>query len=219
MSKDSGSEIIKTMFGDYTREEMESGECLIMFDYDRKNENKKTSNLETKIGIFDTIFCAAITPFSALSQWLDEQLDDESNTGLELESEEELAALVALEQEATHSTEDKTSSPKRSLSSIPEINLTSDDRNSDSELSFIIRSSRLAEKILKEDLGATGTGLHELITSISDTLGDPLVKRMRYMAAIRNKAAHEDSFELSEEGFKSYYEATLWIYKNLDEMR
>jgi len=55
-------------------------------------------------------------------------------------------------------------------------------------------------------LGANGKGLHEKIDSLSEFLGQELKKKLRYIATVRNKVAHEslggDYFK-EQEGFIS----------------
>lgn len=51
--------------------------------------------------------------------------------------------------------------------------------------------SRQLEGMLKT-LGATGKGLHERTSSIEDKLPAALVGKLRFIASVRNKLAHED---------------------------
>lgn len=62
----------------------------------------------------------------------------------------------------------------------------------DTEL--VIHSAKELEFILEESFGATGRGLHEKISSVEMKLPVPLVKRMRWLATIRNKLVHERGF-------------------------
>jgi hypothetical protein len=60
-----------------------------------------------------------------------------------------------------------------------------------------IKSSKELEHILDVEFGAQGKGLHEKISSASNTSSLPqeLVRNMRYLATIRNKLVHEHGFD------------------------
>ena len=65
-----------------------------------------------------------------------------------------------------------------------------------SDIELVIRYSRALKSLLGKRLGATGTGLHERITSVEKRLGAPLVKRLRWIATMRNNVVHVDGFAL-----------------------
>ena len=65
-----------------------------------------------------------------------------------------------------------------------------------SDIELVIRYSRALESLLGKRLGATGTGLHERITSVEKRLPVPLVKRLRWIATMRNNVVHVDGFVL-----------------------
>jgi len=67
-----------------------------------------------------------------------------------------------------------------------------------------IANCKKLEKMLEEGLGASGKGLHEKVSSVQDRLPAPLVKRLRYIASVRNKLIHEsDSNRLDDpNGYK-----------------
>ena len=65
-----------------------------------------------------------------------------------------------------------------------------------SDIELVIRYSRALESLLGKRLGATGTGLHERITSVERRLSVPLVKRLRWIATMRNNVVHTDGFAL-----------------------
>jgi hypothetical protein len=46
-----------------------------------------------------------------------------------------------------------------------------------------------------ELLGATGKGLHEKVTSVQAKLPPALVKKLRFVATIRNKIVHESDYQ------------------------
>jgi hypothetical protein len=49
------------------------------------------------------------------------------------------------------------------------------------------------EQLLEERFGAQGRGLHERVTSVQNRLPERVVKRLRFIATIRNKLVHEGS--------------------------
>lgn len=53
-------------------------------------------------------------------------------------------------------------------------------------------------------MGAEGRGLHEKVTSVEDKINSSLVKKIRYIASIRNKVLHEDGFELDSKTLSSF---------------
>jgi hypothetical protein len=63
----------------------------------------------------------------------------------------------------------------------------------DTELA-VKRAKRL-EKMLRQGLGAQGRGLHELVSSVARELPDPLERRLRFIATIRNKIVHEEDYQ------------------------
>lgn len=63
------------------------------------------------------------------------------------------------------------------------------------DFELAIKSAKELEYILETEFGGTGKGLHEKISSASPALSDKLVKRMRYLATIRNKLVHERGFD------------------------
>ena len=60
---------------------------------------------------------------------------------------------------------------------------------SDTELA--ITRAKALETLLEEALGAAGRGLHEKVTSVEGRLPPPLVKKLRFVATVRNKIVHE----------------------------
>lgn len=57
---------------------------------------------------------------------------------------------------------------------------------------LVIKISKDLEILLEDEFGASGRGLHEKISSVQTELPAPLVKRMRYLATIRNRLVHGD---------------------------
>jgi hypothetical protein len=60
-----------------------------------------------------------------------------------------------------------------------------------SDIDVAIRASRQIEDLLEQRLGATGRGLHEKVTSVEGRLPPPLVKRLRWIASVRNAVVHD----------------------------
>ncbi len=69
---------------------------------------------------------------------------------------------------------------------------------------LVISKCKKLEKMLADGLGASGKGLHEKVSSVQDRLPPPLVKRLRYIASVRNDLVHEsDSNRLDDvNGYK-----------------
>ena len=58
-----------------------------------------------------------------------------------------------------------------------------------------IKRCKQIESLLEQGLGAQGKGLHEKVTSIQDKLPQPLVRRLRFIASVRNKLVHDASVD------------------------
>jgi hypothetical protein len=63
-----------------------------------------------------------------------------------------------------------------------------------SDIELAITRVKALESLL-EQLGATGKGLHEKVTSVQDKLPLPLVKKLRFVATVRNKIVHESDYQ------------------------
>lgn len=63
-----------------------------------------------------------------------------------------------------------------------------------SDIDLAVKSSKKIESTLERVLGANGRGLHEKVSSVENKIPTALVKRIRYIATIRNKLIHDDSF-------------------------
>lgn len=80
-----------------------------------------------------------------------------------------------------------------------------------------ISKCKKLEKMLADGLGATGKGLHEKVSSVQDRLPSPLVKRLRYIASVRNNLVHEsDSNRIDD--VSGYKEACSKAEKELKEL-
>lgn len=65
-----------------------------------------------------------------------------------------------------------------------------------SDLETIINGAKRVEARL-EALGATGRGLHEKLNSIESEVPSNVCEKIRFVATMRNKAAHEMDFRVS----------------------
>ncbi len=64
-----------------------------------------------------------------------------------------------------------------------------------SDIELAITRVKALESLLEQALGATGKGLHEKVTSVQDRLPQPLVRKLRFAATVRNKIVHEADYK------------------------
>lgn len=64
-----------------------------------------------------------------------------------------------------------------------------------SDIELAITRVKALESLLEQVLGATGKGLHEKVTSAQDKLPQPLVRKLRFVATVRNKIVHESNYQ------------------------
>lgn len=64
-----------------------------------------------------------------------------------------------------------------------------------SDIELAITRTKSLESFIEQALGATGKGLHEKVSSVQDRLQPALVKKLRFIATVRNKIVHEASYE------------------------
>ena len=64
-----------------------------------------------------------------------------------------------------------------------------------SDIELAITRVKALESLLEQALGATGKGLHEKVTSVEGRLPLPLVKKLRFVATVRNKIVHESDYQ------------------------
>ncbi|EGQ9612316.1 DUF4145 domain-containing protein [Vibrio cholerae] len=67
-----------------------------------------------------------------------------------------------------------------------------------SEIEQVVLRTRKLETLLREQYHAEGKGLHQLITSCEERLPHDVIKKLRYVATIRNKVVHEDYYRLDD---------------------
>lgn len=63
-----------------------------------------------------------------------------------------------------------------------------------SDIELAITRVKALESLLEGALGATGKGLHEKVSSVQDRLPQPLVRKLRFVATVRNKIVHESDY-------------------------
>lgn len=73
-----------------------------------------------------------------------------------------------------------------------------------SDIDLAISQCKYFESQLTKNFKANGKGLHEKISSIEDELPGTLIRKMRYIATIRNKIIHEADYQKIDDrkGFK-----------------
>ncbi|HJZ57602.1 MAG TPA: hypothetical protein VKE74_21715 [Gemmataceae bacterium] len=64
-----------------------------------------------------------------------------------------------------------------------------------SDIELVISRTKTLEALLEQGLGAVGKGLHEKVTSVQAKLPESLVKKLRFVATLRNKLVHDSSYQ------------------------
>ncbi|SKA10256.1 Uncharacterised protein [Vibrio cincinnatiensis] len=67
-----------------------------------------------------------------------------------------------------------------------------------SEIEQVVLRTRRLETLLRQQYHAQGKGLHQLISSCEERLPHNIIKKLRYVATIRNKIVHEDHYHLED---------------------
>ena len=83
-----------------------------------------------------------------------------------------------------------------------------------SDIETAIQYAKSVESLLVKQWGAQGKGLHEKLSSVEQQLPAALVKRIRYLATMRNKVVHEDDFNLPNR--KSFIRSSETIIAQLN---
>jgi len=86
-----------------------------------------------------------------------------------------------------------------------------------SDIDLVIRSSKRIETTLVRLFDATGKGLHEKLSSVEKKLPVSLVKRIRYIATIRNKLVHEHEYRKIDDR-SSFKRAVRHVNKELKKL-
>ncbi|MBR5160155.1 MAG: hypothetical protein IKW80_00890 [Thermoguttaceae bacterium] len=76
----------------------------------------------------------------------------------------------------------------------------------------LIKIAQNMETVLEEDYGATGKGLHEKASSVESQLSPEAMKKIRFIATIRNKAVHDD-LETAEREIENVRTAAETVYQ------
>lgn len=84
-----------------------------------------------------------------------------------------------------------------------------------SDIETAIKYTKAVEALLTQQLGAQGKGLHEKLSSVERRLPAALVRRIRYLATIRNKVVHEDGFKIPR--LKSFAQSCEGIIAELQQ--
>lgn len=63
-----------------------------------------------------------------------------------------------------------------------------------SDIELAVTRTKALEALLEQALGATGKGLHEKVSSVQAKLPPPLVRKLRFVATVRNKIVHESGY-------------------------
>ena len=61
-----------------------------------------------------------------------------------------------------------------------------------SDIEIAVKNSKILEQLLESKFGAVGKGLHQKVDSVTHRLDGATVKRLRWIATLRNKVVHED---------------------------
>ena len=62
-----------------------------------------------------------------------------------------------------------------------------------SDIELAVTRTKALESLL-ERLGAAGRGLHEKVSSVQQKLAPALVKKLRFVATVRNKIVHDSDY-------------------------
>jgi hypothetical protein len=63
-----------------------------------------------------------------------------------------------------------------------------------SDVELAITRVKALESLLETGFGAAGRGLHEKVSSVEPRLRPVLVRKLRFVATVRNKIVHEASY-------------------------
>ncbi|MDO5309127.1 MAG: hypothetical protein Q4G03_06490 [Planctomycetia bacterium] len=81
-------------------------------------------------------------------------------------------------------------------------------------LTEIVQISQQLETLLQKRFKAVGRGLHGKITSVQSKIPEAVVRKLRYIATLRNKAVHEDANIANTEynSFHTAYEEVMLYF-------
>ena len=81
-----------------------------------------------------------------------------------------------------------------------------------------IKKTKRYESLLEQQHGAQGRGLHEKLDRVQQRLPAELIKRLRFIATVRNKLIHEDGFSKVIDLAK-FRDACTWVDGRLNKGR
>lgn len=76
----------------------------------------------------------------------------------------------------------------------------------------LIKIAQNMETALEEDYGADGKGLHEKASSVESQIPPDVMRKIRFIATIRNKAVHDD-LETAEKEIENVRNAAEVVYR------
>lgn len=71
-----------------------------------------------------------------------------------------------------------------------------------SDIELVIKKSKLFERLLETQFLAQGKGLHQKLNSVQHRLPDPLIRKLRFVATIRNRLVHEHCIDSLEDRWR-----------------
>jgi len=81
---------------------------------------------------------------------------------------------------------------------------------------IVARSKSIESALVKR--GASGKGLHEKVSSIERQLSSDLVKKVRFIASVRNKCLHDDDYFVSNDTMDGFLRACDQVDYQLSRM-
>jgi hypothetical protein len=85
------------------------------------------------------------------------------------------------------------------------------------DIEIAIKRCKRLEKLLEQDFGAAGRGLHEKVSSVERQLPHKVVRRLRFIATVRNKLVHEADVDRLEDR-REYERACDEVEKELKRL-
>lgn len=67
------------------------------------------------------------------------------------------------------------------------------------DLEIAVKWSKRFESLLRRRHQASGRGLHELVSSCEKQLENEVVRKLRFIATLRNKLIHEEGYDRMED--------------------
>lgn len=86
-----------------------------------------------------------------------------------------------------------------------------------SEIELAVKSSKKIETLLTEIYQAVGKGLHEKTSSVEDLLNEETLKRIRYIASVRNQVVHDDNYVMDD--IENFRNTTSMVIEELEKAK